>query len=103
MQMGVPYTFMGKWLLSAPQGGSSIVAGQGAGCKAPTKKGTGARGVSAFCLVWMKTGKDQPTTVTLVMWGLTPSYQYRKPSMSMVWPTSRFFTAAYTSVVLSHR
>ena len=47
--------------------------------------------------------RDQPVTVTLVMWGLAPSYQYRKPSQSMVWPTSRFFTALYTSVVLSHR
>gem|GEM_PF-2149430 len=32
-------------------------------------------------------------TVTDVMWGFTPSYQYRKPSASMVSPTFKFFTA----------
>lgn len=42
-------------------------------------------------------------TVTIVMCGFTPSYQYRKPCISMVWPTSRASTALYTSVVLSHR
>ncbi len=52
---------------------------------------------------WVGCVQAQPVTVTLVMWGFTPSYQYRKPSISMVWPTSRFFTALYTSVVLSHR
>ena len=34
------------------------------------------------------------TTVREVIWGFTPSYQYRKPSISMVWPIWRFFTAA---------
>jgi len=32
---------------------------------------------------------DYSTTVRAVMWGLTPSYQYRKPSISTVWPISR--------------
>ena len=32
-------------------------------------------------------------TVTEVMWGCMPSYQYRKPSMSILSPTFRFCTA----------
>ena len=35
---------------------------------------------------------------TEVMWGFTPSYQYRKPSMSTTSPTFRALTASYTSV-----
>ena len=40
---------------------------------------------------------------TEVMWGFGPSYQYKKPSISMMSPTCRFLTAVYTSVVLSQR
>lgn len=32
-------------------------------------------------------------TVIAVIWGFTPSYQYRKPSASMVSPICRFLTA----------
>lgn len=42
-------------------------------------------------------------TVTIVICGFTPSYQYRKPCISMVWPISSASTVLYTSVVLSHR
>ena len=41
--------------------------------------------------------------VTDVIWGFTPSYQYRKPSISMTSPIFSSLTALYTSVVLSHR
>ena len=41
--------------------------------------------------------------LTLVMWGFTPSYQYRKPSRSILSPICRAFTALYTSESLSHR
>lgn len=42
-------------------------------------------------------------TTTEVMWGFTPLYQYRKPSISTVWPISRALTAWYTSVSGPHR
>ena len=35
--------------------------------------------------------------VTEVMWGFTPLYQYRKPSISILSPIFRFLTALYTS------
>ena len=42
-------------------------------------------------------------TVKDVMCGFTPSYQYKKPSISTTSPICKFLTAAYTSVVLSQR
>lgn len=51
----------------------------------------------AMCICFYSAG------VTAVMCGFTPSYQYRKPSMSILSPIFSALTAAYTSVVLSQR
>ena len=52
----------------------------------------------SVCNLWETARQTQETiycaAVTEVMWGFTPSYQYRKPSMSITSPTCRFLTAA---------
>ena len=46
---------------------------------------------------------DHSAAVTEVMCGFTPSYQYRKPSMSILSPIWSASTALYTSESLSQR
>ena len=69
----------------------------------PFRRRTGKYGGRRIILLLKPRASVYLTTVREVIWGFTPSYQYRKPSMSTVWPISRDCTALYTSVVLSHR
>ena len=58
---------------------------------------------TAFAVLSFVIQVTQPAVTTEVMWGFTPSYQYRKPSMSTTSPTFRALTASYTSEPGPHR
>ena len=57
------------------------------------KKTAGAFEKAAGGLYRLQAAASDYFTVIAVIWGFTPSYQYRKPSASMVSPICRFLTA----------